>query len=191
MSCPEAPPASTGEGSPSIPSTRLARWVFTSFLVTFMATRIVVYLIMSRRIPDFYVRVGGTHVHHLNLGIMLLAGIGAILLFRRIEGRWLLRVGIAYGVGLALTFDEFGMWLHLGGSYWQRASWDAVAVIAGLLALIAVAPKMRQLKPRQSGTAVLLILMFAAFSVLLVDSLRRVQRAAEPALLRLEESGPH
>jgi hypothetical protein len=27
---------------------------------------------------------------------------------------------------MALTFDEFGMWLHLGGSYWQRASFDAV-----------------------------------------------------------------
>ena len=29
-------------------------------------------------------------------------------------------------LAMALTFDEFGMWLHLGGSYWQRASFDAV-----------------------------------------------------------------
>ena len=36
-----------------------------------------------------------------------------------------------YGVGLALTFDEFGLWFHLGGSYWQRASFDAVVVIGG------------------------------------------------------------
>jgi hypothetical protein len=34
---------------------------------------------------------------------------------------------------MALTFDEFGMWLHLGGSYWQRASIDASIVVAALL----------------------------------------------------------
>jgi hypothetical protein len=33
---------------------------------------------------------------------------------------------------MALTFDEFGMWLHLGGSYWQRASFDAVIVLLGV-----------------------------------------------------------
>jgi len=37
---------------------------------------------------------------------------------------------LVYGVGLALTFDEFGMWVHLGGPYWQRASFDAVVLIA-------------------------------------------------------------
>ena len=25
------------------------------------------------------------------------------------------------------------MWLHLGGSYWQRASWDAVVVVCAFL----------------------------------------------------------
>ena len=28
------------------------------------------------------------------------------------------------------------MWLHLGGSYWQRASFDAVVVLLGILGLI-------------------------------------------------------
>jgi len=169
---------------------RLARWVLSSFLVTFMTTRIIVYLIMTRRIPDLYLYLGGTHVHHLNYGIFLLAGVGALLLFRPVAGRSLIRMGVVYGIGLALTFDEFGMWLHLGGSYWQRASWDAVAVIAGLLALIAVAPTIRQLRARQSWTALVLLVMFVTFSVLLVDSLRRVQRRVEPTLLELEESAP-
>jgi len=39
-----------------------------------------------------------------------------------------------------LTFDEFGMWLHLGGSYWQRASFDAIVTVGALLALIVAAP---------------------------------------------------
>lgn len=77
-----------------------------------------------------------THIHHLNYGIVLLSGVGAYLLLVRPEGRRLLVAATVYGVGLALTFDEFGLWVHLGGSYWQRASFDAVVVIGALLALI-------------------------------------------------------
>ena len=43
------------------------------------------------------------------------------------------------GVAMGLTFDEFGMWLHLGGSYWQRASVDAVIVVTALFGLVAFA----------------------------------------------------
>jgi hypothetical protein len=46
-----------------------------------MAARVVVFLIMSRRIPDLYLHLGGNHVHHLNYGIFLLSGIDAYLLF--------------------------------------------------------------------------------------------------------------
>ncbi len=45
-----------------------------------------------------------------------------------------------YGIGLGMTFDEFGMWIHLGGGYWQRHSFDAVVVVSSVLALIAYAP---------------------------------------------------
>jgi hypothetical protein len=41
-----------------------------SFVVTFVCARIVVFLIMTRDIPDLYIHVGGTHVHHLNFGIL-------------------------------------------------------------------------------------------------------------------------
>ena len=46
-------------------------------------------------------------------------------------------------IGLGLTFDEFGMWLHLGGLYWQRASFDAVTVISAMLALVAYGSTIR------------------------------------------------
>src|SRR2546425_3847112 len=81
---------------------------------------------MSGRIPDVHSHFRGTHLHHLNYGIVLLAGVGALLLFNRPTGRWLSVTSVLYGVGLALTFDEFGMWLHLNADYWQRASFDAV-----------------------------------------------------------------
>ncbi len=179
------------ETTASISPSRLARWVLTSFLLTFMIVRILVYLIMSRRLPDFYVQMGGTHVHHLNFGIVLLAVIGAILLFRRIEGNRLLTVAAVYGVGLALTFDEFGMWLHLGGSYWQRASWDAVAVVGGLLALMVVAPRFRQWRVSQRWTVFVLVLLLAVFSLTLTESILRWQRTIGPKLMQIEDSGPH
>lgn len=45
---------------------RLARTVLVAFLFTFSISRILVYLMMSRRMPDLYAHIGGTHIHHLN-----------------------------------------------------------------------------------------------------------------------------
>ncbi|MEI9960479.1 MAG: hypothetical protein WDM76_04895 [Limisphaerales bacterium] len=42
----------------------LARIVLCWFLIAFLASRIMVLLIMTRRVPDFYLHVGGNHVHH-------------------------------------------------------------------------------------------------------------------------------
>src|SRR5437899_429387 len=106
---------------------RVARFVFATFIITFILSRVTVLLIMTHRMPGFlFLHVKGTHVHHLNYGICLLSAVGAFLLFVRPQGKALSWAAIVYGVGLALTFDEFGMWLHLGGPYWQRASFDAV-----------------------------------------------------------------
>jgi hypothetical protein len=161
---------------------RLARPILVAFLFTFMAARILVFLIVSRRVPDLYLHLGGTHVHHLNYGIFLLAGVGAYLLLGYPAARGLLWAAIVYGIGLALTFDEFGMWLHLGGSYWQRASFDAVVVIAGLLTLAAVAPALPRFRPHHWATAALLAVAAAIFGYLLNDSLQYADRL----LLRIQ-----
>ena len=167
----------------------VARIVLVAFVITFMAARVLVFLIVSRRIPDLFLHVGGTHIHHLNYGIFLLSGVGAYLLLMRPQGRRLLVTAATYGVGLGLTFDEFGLWVHLGGSYWQRASFDAVVVIGALLILIAVAPKWRRLQPHHWFTAVALALASLMFGVLLVDSFRYADRLRLRVLV-LEESQP-
>jgi hypothetical protein len=161
---------------------RLAVPILVSFLFTFMAARVLVFLTVSRRIPDVYLNVGGTHVHHLNYGIFLLSGVGAYLLLADPGLRALRRAAVLYGIGLALTFDEFGLWLHLGGSYWQRASFDAVVVVAALLGLIAVAPSVWQFRPRHWITAAALAIAVCVFGVLLADSLRYADRL----LLRIQ-----
>jgi hypothetical protein len=169
---------------------RLGRVVLFVFLVTFVVARITVFLIMARRIPDIYLHLGGTHVHHLNYGIFLLSGIGAYLLFRRPTGGALLVAATVYGVGLALTFDEFGMWLHLGGSYWQRASFDGVSVVAALLGLVAFAPPVQRFRPVHWWTAVVAIALTVVFIAMLRDSLRFAEDAAGPRLQQLELGRP-
>ena len=117
---------------PPQPTRHLARLTFVAFLFTFIASRTLVILIMARRMPDLFLHPGGTHVHHLNYGIFLLCAVAAVLLFARLNDKQRSVCALAYGIGMALTFDEFGMWLHLGGSYWQRASFDAVIVLVSV-----------------------------------------------------------
>lgn len=168
----------------------LAGFVLTSFLVTFLASRIIVYLIISHRIPDLFLYVGGTHVHHLNYGIFLLSGVGALLLFRHLEKRALLWAGITYGVGLGLTYDEFGMWLHLGGNYWQRASFDAVGIIAAALALIACSPPVRQLRFKHFVVGMLLLGAMLSLGSLVVERLERMGKRMESTGERVKPLSP-
>jgi hypothetical protein len=165
----------------------VARIILVAFVTTFMAARVLVFLIVSRRIPDLFLHVGGTHIHHLNYGIFLLSGVGVYLLLVRPEGPGVLVAATVYGVGLGLTFDEFGLWVHLGGSYWQRASFDAVVVVGALLALIVVAPELRRFRPHHWFTAVALALASLIFGIMLVDSFRYADRL-RLRILQLEES---
>lgn len=173
-----------------ITKTHLARIVFFVFLLTFMLARILVFLIMSRRIPDLYLHLGGSHIHHLNYGIFLLAGLGAFLLFGKPEGLSLEAAAVIYGVSMALTFDEFGMWVRLGGSYWQRASMDAVGVVAALFGLIAYAPSVPRFRPRHWWSAVILAAVLVVFSVLFRESFHYAHRIIGPRLYEIEESSP-
>lgn len=171
-------------------SHRVARLVLVAFLFTFAVSRVVVYLIMSARLPDVYLHVGGTHIHHLNYGIFLLAGVGGYLLFTTPTPHGRRLAAAAYGVGLGLTFDEFGMWLYLNDFYWQRASFDAIIVVTALLALIVLAPRWRSLRPRHWATGVALALTLVVFIVLLRESLRYAHTRLIPRLERLEELAP-
>src|SRR5205823_9257905 len=101
---------------PPQPTRHLARLTFVTLLFTFIASRTLVILIMSRKVPDLFLHLGGTHVHHLNYGIFLLSTVAAVLLFAKLNDAQRSVCALLYGLSMALTFDEFGMWLHLGGS---------------------------------------------------------------------------
>jgi hypothetical protein len=172
------------------PSMRaIARFILVPFVLTFIASRVLVYLIMARAIPDLYMHLGGTHIHHLNYGIFLLSAVGAYLLFVPPAVKARKVVAVIYGVGLALTFDEFGMWLHLGGSYWQRASYDAIVVVASVLGSIAFAPPLHRWRGRHIETALVMVAAVGIFGALLLASLRYADEKL-PALQQIEQDAP-
>lgn len=176
------PNASSHEETPA----RLARRVLFSFALTFILSRALVFLIMSRGIPNLFLFLQGTHVHHLNYGIFLLAVVGGYTLFRRPDGRAAEIAALAYGLALALTFDEFGMWLHLGGSYWQRASVDAVIVVAALIGLVAFTPSLERLESRHFWGFFILLLAVVGFGVVVVVAGGHIGSLVGPRLRELE-----
>ena len=114
--------------------------ILVSFLLTFVAVRTITHAIRAgrfRRVLRNVSTPGGTHLHHLVPGILLLlvtgyVGIGVAPTDHR---SW---QAALFGVGAALTLDEFALWLHLEDVYWAkqgRASVDAVVVAATILAL--------------------------------------------------------
>lgn len=83
------------------------------------------------------VQLGGTHVHHLVWGIivMMLAGWVAIAIDPGSPGHEI--AAIFFGFGMGLTLDEFALWLELKDVYWSeegRKSIDAVIVAATIAA---------------------------------------------------------
>lgn len=118
---------------------KLIALIIFAFLVTFIIARLFVYLVLGHLMPNFFLTIKGVHVHHFTYGVFILALVGLYLILKRPElgsnaFKW---TSLFYGVGLALTFDEFGMWIRLEDDYWVRQSYDAVIIIILLLLNIA------------------------------------------------------
>ncbi len=113
-----------------------------SFFLTFAGVRAVVFAVLHHIPPFHFIEHGGRHIHHLVFGIIILLAVGygwladigtgeddSSLLLSRL-------MSILYGVGAALTLDEFALWLNLKDVYWSpegRSSIDAVILFGALL----------------------------------------------------------
>ena len=115
-----------------------------SFLFTFVGVRVLVRLIMHNEGPFQWVMVHGRHIHHLVWGILilLLVGYGWLMDLGRSHSPLSIffsrLMAVSYGVGAALTLDEFALWLNLRDVYWEREgreSFEAMAVFAGALCI--------------------------------------------------------
>src|SRR6201996_5936744 len=115
-----------------------------SFFITFLAVRVLVASIQHHIGPFQYVTMGGRPLHHLVWGILILLGVGYGYL-NEVGSLpspssifWSRLFSILYGVGAALTLDEFALWLNLANVYWSpqgRESIDAVVLFGSLLAI--------------------------------------------------------
>jgi hypothetical protein len=115
-------------------------FILLSFLVTFGLVRFITHSIRAGRFKRVFRNMstgGGTHLHHLVPGILLLLvsgylGIGLAPEYHREPH------AILFGIGAALTLDEFALWLHLEDVYWAkegRQSVDAVVIAATVIGL--------------------------------------------------------
>lgn len=132
----------------SSPTTKKIIGIITfSFLVTFIIARLTVYLVLGHWVPNMFLTIRGVHIHHFTYGLVILSLVGLFLLLKRPnpEGRPFFWTVVAYGVGLGLTVDEFGMWIRLDDEYWVRQSYDAVIIIAVLLLNVAYFQSIRHL----------------------------------------------
>src|ERR1700677_2340284 len=130
-----------------IPDRPQRRLFLTSigFFVTFLGVRLLVASITHHIGPFGYVEMGGRHIHHLVWGILLLLISGYATLAEVGTGSSTISIfssrllALSYGIGAALTLDEFALWLNLdAAAYWStegRESIDAVLLFGSLLAI--------------------------------------------------------
>jgi hypothetical protein len=114
--------------------------ILVSFLTTFAIVRLITHAIRADRFKHVLRNVqtaGGLHIHHLVPGIILLilSGYLGIGLADDVSINF---VAVLFGIGAALTLDEFALWLHLEDVYWAkegRDSIDAVVIVATILTI--------------------------------------------------------
>ncbi|ABF40278.1 hypothetical protein Acid345_1276 [Candidatus Koribacter versatilis Ellin345] len=115
-----------------------------AFLATFVGVRLLVLCITHSIGPFGWVMMGGRHIHHLVWGILILLAVGYAWLADLGSGNSPTDIFVnrllasMYGVGAALTLDEFALWLNLRDVYWAkegRSSIDAVIIFAALLGI--------------------------------------------------------
>ena len=109
---------------------------FVAFLVSFGFIRTSAHMIRAQ--VSWWpgnVQVGGTHIHHLVWGILLLLVCGYVGVAIHPGDPWRDIVAVGFGIATGLTLDEFALWLNLKDVYWSeqgRRSIDAVIVAAAV-----------------------------------------------------------
>lgn len=113
------------------------------FFTAFATARAVTHAIRNDVGPFRNISPGGRHIHHMTFGIIGLLATGYAWMNefgvgKHYESRVSRTTAVLYGIGSALTLDEFALWLNLEDDYWSkqgRESIDAVALFGSLLML--------------------------------------------------------
>src|SRR4051794_7141971 len=109
---------------------------FVAFVLSFGFIRTSAHMIRAK--VSWWpgnVEVGGTHIHHLVWGILLLMVCGYVGVAIHPGDPWREIIAVGFGIGTGLTLDEFALWLNLKDVYWTeqgRRSIDAVIIAAAV-----------------------------------------------------------
>ena len=130
------------------------RWALAAFVVTAVITRTITLVLHIRGAGENGgLMIGGTHIHHMVFGLIILAIVTV---------SWLVRQGdvpprpsptwqpIAFGIAWALILDESALIINLSDVYWtsfgEAESLVALVLFAGFLGWFAFRPVSSQRK---------------------------------------------
>lgn len=163
------------------PNLQPVLWLFGSVLITFLITRFVTRRIRAKKADGTHgegvlqdISIGGIHLHHQVLGILLMSGSGILTFANAPTGVGLNVAAAVFGVGLSLAFDEFALWLHLDDVYWSPEGRQSIDAIFVVLCIIGALIGGTEFLPGATGTpqwwtsmgALLIVLVFAVICLL-------------------------
>lgn len=115
-------------------SKRLAQiLILLSFLITFAIARAVTNLQKFGTIPN-----GILPFHHLVPGIFLIIFSGYVGLSFWATDRIRHFMAVLFGIGAALTIDEFALWLYLKDVYWLERGRDSIDAIIYAVIILSI-----------------------------------------------------
>jgi hypothetical protein len=82
--------------------------------------------------------ISGLRIHHYVYGILILTAAGYLALIFK-SARATTWIALLYGLGVGLTFDEFGMWFNppfVRGVRWNMQGVTAIAIVLGIIGII-------------------------------------------------------
>lgn len=113
---------------------RSAITAWASFTLTFAGVRALTHWIRDGHGPSSGgMSLGGQHFHHYNLGIALLAGVGALAVHGQHDRVQHPLTAASYGVGTALIVDEAALLLDLQDVYWSQQGRTSVDLAVGII----------------------------------------------------------
>ena len=118
-------------------SKRLSQFLMLiSFLITFAIVRTITHLQKLNILPNQPNDI--LHIHHLVPGIILLLISGYIGISYWSVNKLRIFMAVLFGIGAALTIDEFALWLYLRDVYWTRQGRDSVDAFILVILLVSI-----------------------------------------------------